>query len=106
MKVPWDQIRVVEHLTQVDERMGEITFMRRVADFLANDGKTYRAGLDEIEIQSQSEQGYRAFIKSHEKEIFITGAALLIAAGVGVRLQRNRSPRRKMGKKNPRSLFS
>jgi len=90
---------IIEHLAQVDASMGELTYMRRVADFQSVEGDSYRAGLDEIELRSTPEAGrYRGWLTSHKKEIIITAGALLVAAGVGVRLQRNRTQRQKMGR--------
>ena len=89
---------IIEHLVRVDTTMGNITFLRRVADFESVEGEKYRAGLDEVKLKPHQELGkFWAELSSHrKKQIVLTGAAVLFAAGVGVRLQRNRTQRKKM----------
>jgi len=89
---------IIDHLAQVDRTMGNLTFLRRVADFESVDGEKYQAGLDEVKLKPHQELGkFWAELSSHrKKQIVLTGAAVLFAAGLGVQLQRNRTQRKKM----------
>ncbi len=91
---------IIDHVKATDRKMGALTFLRRVATFRSVTGEELKSGLDEVGLSEHEIPGhFWADMKSHKKTIAITGAALLIAAGTGVRLQRNCTQRKKMGQK-------
>lgn len=84
---------------QIDEAGDQLTFLRRVGDFIDIEGNSYPTALDETDVVPKpGEPGkFNVFLHSRKgKIIIVTGASLLFAAGAGVKLQRNRSQRKKM----------
>lgn len=73
-------------------------FTRPVTTFTDVDGEQFPAAVHQAEIDDRDPGNVKVWLKSHGKEITMTIGGILVAAAL-IKLQRNRSQRKKMSKR-------
>lgn len=87
---------VVSFLADASRNFREKHFARPVTTFTDTAGNKHRASSDQVDIPPNEEGGeIKVWLKTHNREITMTVAGLLVAAGA-IAVQRNRSQRKRM----------
>ncbi|OGL36399.1 hypothetical protein A3E49_03880 [Candidatus Saccharibacteria bacterium RIFCSPHIGHO2_12_FULL_49_19] len=94
-----DSLGVTEYLFSRANHLRQRHFTRPVTVFKSKDGEEYRASADQVDIDAEDPSNVRVRLKTHDVVIAMTIAGLLTASGL-IYLQRNRSQRKKMSKRD------
>jgi len=88
---------VPDRVEQAANTMDYLGHGRKVADIESTSGEVYRSALGRLTVEGGAEPGtYNVRLGSRKDKIIVaTGAALLVAAGVGAFMQFNRTHRKK-----------
>jgi len=94
-----DEIGAQAHLVQKASGLREQYFTRPVTTFESITGERFRAAANQIDVFIKNPSEVIVKLKTHDKKITMTIGGLLLATGA-IGLQRNRSQRKKMSKRD------